>query len=30
MVDGKCQEIAYFSCAMLRQKMQRLYQSILR
>ncbi len=29
MVDGKCQEIAYFSSAMLRQKMQHLYQSIL-
>ncbi len=28
MVDGKCQEIAYFSSAMLRQKMQHLYQSI--
>ncbi len=30
MVDGKCQEIAYFSSGMLRQKMQHLYQSILR
>ncbi len=30
MVDGKCQEIAYFSSTMLRQKMQHLYQSILR
>ncbi len=29
MVDGKCQEIAYFSSATLRQKMQHLYQSIL-
>ncbi len=29
MVDDKCQEIAYFSYAMLRQKMQHLYQSIL-
>ncbi len=30
MVDSKCQEIAYFNLAMLRQKMQHLYQSILR
>ncbi len=30
MVDGKCQEIVYFSSAMLLQKMQRLYQSMLR
>ncbi len=30
MIDGKYQEIAYFSSAMLRQKMQHLYQSILR
>ncbi len=30
MVDGKCQEIAYFSSVMLRQKMQHLCQSILR
>ncbi len=30
MVDGKCQEIAYFNSAMLRQKMQHLYQSLLR
>ncbi len=30
MVDGNCQEIAYFSSAMLCQKMQYLYQSILR
>ncbi len=27
---GKCQEIAYLSSAVLRQKMQHLYQSILR
>ncbi len=30
MVASKCQEIAYFSSTMLRQKMQHLYQSILR
>ncbi len=30
MVDGKREEIAYFSSAMLHQKMQLLYQSILR
>ncbi len=31
MVDGKCQEIAHLSyAAMLRQKMQYLYQSLLR
>ncbi len=30
MVDGRCQEIACFSSVMLRQKMQHLYQSILR
>ncbi len=30
MVDNKCQEIAYFSSAMLHQKMQHLYQFILR
>ncbi len=29
MVEGKCQEITYFSSAMLRQKVQLLYQSIL-
>ncbi len=29
-IDSKCQEIAYFSSAMLRQKIQPLYQSILR
>ncbi len=28
MVEGKCREIAYFSSAMLHQKMQLLYQSI--
>ncbi len=30
MVEGKCQEIAHFGFAMLRQKMQHLYQPILR
>ncbi len=30
MVEGKCQEIAYFNSTMLRKKMQHLYQSILR
>ncbi len=30
IVDGKCQEVAYFSSDMLRQKLQHLYQSILR
>ncbi len=30
MIDNKCQDIAYFSSAILSQKMQHLYQSILR